>query len=438
MMSVSDDSGVEPIASFPVSLALPTTPISDLDDAASAIKLEHRSSVRKKRLRCLGWQHVTERDDGSIYALKVGRSVEFDWTWEGATAYRPVASSDELSDGDSDGIADDELMLWSGEVVEVDETGGRIFVSISNPDQAPCKGTFYVRPIEFLALLNEVFNAETFAEFRRSLLPRLGATKGGVYPRLEQPVSQGLASLQPMWDHAWGVLWGPPGTGKTFSIGQQVARILADRSERILIVSTTNKALDEAALQVGRACQALASPNWTEGRILRVGKGVNLKRFHEAGLGDLVRGAEAHLLLQVAELKEMRDAQRAPELRSNLLAEIKETLKRINDVSREVFMAADVDVVLSTAFRALSMFWYPEYREMIESNHAPFTTIIIDEAGLVSRAATAVLSQLASRRVILAGDPKQLAPISRMSRVLPTSQARWLASGGLRPPPRST
>ena len=49
----------------------------------------------------------------------------------------------------------------------------------------------------------------------------------------------------------------------------------------------------------------------------------------------------------------------------------------------------------------------------------------------MSRAATAVLSLLASRRVILAGDPKQLAPISRMSRVLPTSQARWLASSGL-------
>ena len=61
------------------------------------------------------------------------------------------------------------------------------------------------------------------------------------------------------------------------------------------------------------------------------------------------------------------------------------------------------------------MLWYPEYREMIERGQAPFTTVIIDEAGLISRAATAVLSLLASRRVILAGDPKQLAPISRMS-----------------------
>ncbi len=240
-----------------------------------------------------------------------------------------------------------------------------------------------------------------------------------------------MASLQRMWEHGWGILWGPPGTGKTYSIGQQAAHILADRSERILIVSTTNKALDEAAIQLGKACRAFCGAKLAEGRVLRVGKGVNLKRFHEAGLEDLIRGTEAHLLLRVAELKERRDAERTPEIRANLAVEIKETLKRIGDVSRQAFVASDVDVVLSTAFRASSMLWYPEYRELIESDRAPFTTIIIDEAGLVSRVATAVLSLLASRRVVLAGDPKQLAPISRMARVLPTSEARWLASSGL-------
>ena len=53
-------------------------------------------------------------------------------------------------------------MYWCGEVVEVDETGGRIFVSIANPDQKPTTGTFYVRPFEFLELLNDVYNDSTF------------------------------------------------------------------------------------------------------------------------------------------------------------------------------------------------------------------------------------------------------------------------------------
>ena len=163
---------------------------------------------------------------------------------------------------------------------------------------------------------------------------------------------------------------------------------------------------------------------------------MNLKSFRAAGLDDLIRGAEADLLDQVAELKEKRDAEKTSETRAILLAEIKDMLKRIRDVSRHAFMAADVDVVVSTAFRASTMLWYPEYREMIEQGQAPFTTIIIDEAGLMSRAATAVLSLLASRRVILAGDPKQLAPISRMSRVLPTVPGSLARQQRLEPSPR--
>jgi hypothetical protein len=62
---------------------------------------------------------------------------------------------------------------------------------------------------------------------------------------------------------------------------------------------------------------------------------------------------------------------------------------------------------------------------------APFTTVIIDEAGLISRASVAALSLLASRRVVLSGDPKQLAPISKISRILQPNQATWLASSGL-------
>src|SRR5262249_28020551 len=69
-------------------------------------------------------------------------------------------------------------------------------------------------------------------------------------------------------------------------------------------------------------------------------------------------------------------------------------------------------------------------RSCVEDGCAPFTTIIIDEAGLISRAAAVALSLLASRRVVLVGDSKQLAPISRISRILPTSQATWLASSG--------
>ena len=304
------------VASYDVTLRFPPTSPSHLEEAASAIKQEFRTSVRKKRLRCLEWECVSERDAGAIFTLKVGRSVEFDWTWEGAVAYRPGAMVDTWSDSQSSSDADDEEMYWCGEVVEVDEAGGRVFVLIANPDQQPTTGTFFVQPFEFLALLNEVYNHSTFSLVRQRLLPRLGATKGGVQPKVEGQVSQGLPALQPMWDHAWGILWGPPGTGKTYSVGQQVASILDDPSERILVVSTTNKAVDGAAIEIGKACWSRHGASPTDGRILRVGKGVNLKRFQAKNLEDLIRGAEVDLLHKVAEWKEMRKVSQTPEERA--------------------------------------------------------------------------------------------------------------------------
>ena len=430
-MSTLVEPTTEPVSGFPVTISLPAASSSFLEETAAAIRQEYRSSVRQKRLRCVSWEPVTEAASGAIYALHVGCVATFDWTWEGAIAYKPrlVAETDDDFDRLADG--DDDENYWCGEVVEVDEVGGRIFVAISNLEQRPTTGAFFVRPFEFLALLNDVYHEDRFASIRQLLPSRLAAAQGGVYPQIDGAVCLGIPALQSMWEHAWGILWGPPGTGKTYSIGQQVAHCLLDPAERVLVVSTTNKATDGVALQIGKASRQLEKSSRSEGKFLRVGKGVNLEAFREQGLDDLVRGAETDLLLQVAELKAELAKSTSPETRAVLRDRIQTLLRAVRDVSRHAFLDLDIRVIVSTSFKASTMLWNPEFRDLIERGLAPFTTIVIDEAGLISRAAIAVLSLLASTRVILVGDPKQLAPISRMSRVLPTSEARWLASSGL-------
>jgi len=54
--------------------------------------------------------------------LEVGRFVQFDWTWEGAIAFRPGLSAESFSDSDPVIPTDEERVYWCGEVVEVDET----------------------------------------------------------------------------------------------------------------------------------------------------------------------------------------------------------------------------------------------------------------------------------------------------------------------------
>jgi len=84
-----------------------------------------------------------------------------------------------------------------------------------------------------------------------------------------------------------------------------------------------------------------------------------------------------------------------------------------------------------TAFKAVSLLCDDDVKNAVAAGVAPFTTLFIDEAGLMSRAAIAALSLLASRRVVLVGDSRQLAPISQMSRILPSDQMKWLASSGV-------
>ncbi len=251
-------------ARFPIQIDLPDAPDCYLADVRQAIKREYRDSVKWKLLRCRKVRLLSESESGTIYVLHVGHAVEFDWTWEGSLAFRPVhiqgAHSDNKTLFDRE-LADDheesDSVLWSGEVLEVDEATGRIFVSVSNPEFPPTTGSFYIRPFEFLAFLNSLFNEPAYESIRKLLPNRLLATEGEVHPEVRNPKSVGLEELHSWWRRSWSILWGPPGTGKTYTAGKQVAEVLADPTERILVVSTTNRATDAISLSIGRAAKEL-------------------------------------------------------------------------------------------------------------------------------------------------------------------------------------
>lgn len=144
-----------PIVRFPVEFELPSDDGTLLANATEAVRREYRASIRWKRLRCRSVTRVSDRSDESIFVLELGQSVEFDWTWEGAKAFRPNKIGEFNGDlahaDDSAGDEQSQGAAWSGEVVEVDEANGRIFVWIENPESPPTTGSFYIRPFEFLA-----------------------------------------------------------------------------------------------------------------------------------------------------------------------------------------------------------------------------------------------------------------------------------------------
>jgi superfamily I DNA/RNA helicase len=425
-------------ARFHANLGLPAADQQLRKDAATAVRQEYRDCSKWKRLRCRKVSIFAERDRGTVCVVHVGRSVEFDWTWEGAIAFRPrsldengLFSESAFRDARFQEVVGEDEIVWSGEVLEVDERNGCLFISLENPEALPTTGSFFVRPFEFLLALDAVFNESEFDAIRVDLSSRLAATEGGIHPVFDIPKRVGLPHLQRWWQHTWNVLWGPPGTGKTWTTGQQIAAVLEDPTERILVVSTTNRATDAVALSIGNAARSRSSVDLEQGRLLRIGKGASLQSFAASGLEPMLRGTESEILHKIDEL--------AGKLRlSDTWEEKALTRKQIGELraggggrSKRNFVDSEVRVVVSTAFKATCFLREELIFKMLNQADAPFTTIFIDEAGLMSRPAIAALSYLAARRVVLVGDSKQLAPISRISRILPTRQQQWLASSGL-------
>ncbi|MCA9219078.1 MAG: hypothetical protein KDA71_02055, partial [Planctomycetales bacterium] len=85
--------------------------------------------------------------------------------------------------------------VWSGEIVEVDEQNGCLFVVLDNPEAMPVVGPFFVRPFEFLSVLNSIYNDSAFDAVRQRLPERLAATEGELHPRVFRPANVGLPHL---------------------------------------------------------------------------------------------------------------------------------------------------------------------------------------------------------------------------------------------------
>ncbi|MBB3209145.1 superfamily I DNA/RNA helicase [Rhodopirellula rubra] len=420
------------LARFESDLGLPTGDSTKLNDAATAVRQEYRDSSRWKRLACHRVSIFAERDRGTIYVVHVGASVEFDWTWEGAQAFRPTSLDDVKHESDqANAPIDEDEVLWSGEIVEVDERKGCLFIALNDPEMTPMNGPFFVRPFEFMSVLDSIYNGVEFEELREHLSSRLIASEGDVHPRMTEPCNASLPLLRAWWQHSWNILWGPPGTGKTWTTGQQIAAIMQDTSERVLVVSTTNRATDAVGISIGEAAKRHCPDQLDNDALLRIGKGASLQTFIKRELARMLRGTESETLSQIDGLAQQLQLLQSPEEKAFTRKQINALRASGNDENNRIFVDAQRRVVISTAFKAISYLKTETIRTMVENGEAPFTTIFIDEAGLISRAAVAALSLLASKRVVLVGDSKQLAPISRISRILPTRQQTWLASSGL-------
>src|SRR5262249_37772323 len=126
-MKTSESACTPVLARFPIRLNLPEGQQEHVNDAAEAVRREYRSSVRWKRLRGRKVEPFSDQTGETIFVLEVGHSIQFDWTWEGAIAFRPtdpnkftgdIDATDDFVDLDAlNGSANRQHAVWAGEVV---------------------------------------------------------------------------------------------------------------------------------------------------------------------------------------------------------------------------------------------------------------------------------------------------------------------------------
>lgn len=243
-------------------------------------------------------------------------------------------------------------------------------------------------------------SAQHFHASNELIETNLGSEYAALFPWLRAGQRRSFEILR--WQR--GFIHGPPGTGKTTTIGALIAACLHhDRRKRILLISTTNAAVDQAVIEVDSNLRQLPSSTDLTGRILRFGSRFTPARYQ--GKEHLIPAQDKGLVTDIELLQsqepEKADAQQYGIWINSMTALRAKLSMQWVDALKGARLAA------MTATRAVSTI-----REIRSSG--PWDTIFIDEASQVGMAMALALTTLAPQ-VIFAGDPQQLPPIARVS-----------------------
>ncbi|KPQ00884.1 MAG: AAA domain [Bacteroidetes bacterium HLUCCA01] len=227
-------------------------------------------------------------------------------------------------------------------------------------------------------------------------------------------------------------VWGPPGTGKTSTLGYIVANYIL-RGDRVLFVSNTNRAVDVGMLAVMEALHALKSsaeiPNITRFGDIALSSEA-LDRIHHAKQADArrtrLRQRAQRYQQQLTRYKQLQDELEAIELDGGVpdeelsvqldtaISEIRRQgglrrMEELTDTLQQQLQNADFYELISKKAVGTTL------AKVCTSDlffDMEFDAVVVDESSMASLPFLAVMASRSARHLVIAGDPMQLPPIA--------------------------
>jgi hypothetical protein len=312
----------------------------------------------------------------------------------------------QISEGKLDQSLEGGVASWNGQasvIVAVRVDDSAVYVYLDNLSLPEAATILTIKPPTFLESLlkswqNDALAADAFSWAAHSLVGRERRD------RAVQPTFSSLRARQrraySLLSYAAAFLWGPPGTGKTFTAASIVADLISSSSSsRVLLLAPTNVAVDQLLLAVDDQLAYSAAGQRLREHCGRIGG--NFIARHYEKRRHLLPSADEQLLLQKAKLEASRPSGDDIEA----LAQWQFQMDQVNAALR-----AEVETVLRQRRVAAMTVTLATMHYSTLRDFRPFDLIVLDEASQVGRAPALMLAPLATATLI-AGDPNQLAPI---------------------------
>ncbi len=217
----------------------------------------------------------------------------------------------------------------------------------------------------------------------------------------------------------WNVsyLWGPPGTGKTFTLAALVAGFVLHRpNARVVIVATTNTAVDQILVDVDKALETL-SQNATTGAhaarkgCRRLGHHYRAEQYEQRR--NLLGNPDPAIIEQLVRLEARKPSADNNVAYDSWMREREQLRKALRQEAAVVLREARV-AAMTCAFAISAR------DALVDAGRADL--LVFDEASQLGIVPALTLAPLA-QRVLFAGDPLQLPPVTQSGR---KDVGKWL------------